>query len=208
VGQTLACDQHTATVRAFELFAREVYQRRPGSALPPRQWVIIRHLKARAETGCTLAALQKSLARARDRIELVVASLRERGDVGMSEDASGQPLACLTDAGALRLLDDPVSRLDGALVRLPPRDKQRLHEMMLRLTQAMAIDAKLERRGRQAGALTLSSAARLCARDGQARLESVEKLTRGGIARGTARSRDARWARFSIDRPNREGRFS
>lgn len=130
---------HPAAALLLEHFARRAMSRRALCQLTPHQWVILRCLGPTAGKACSLHELASALGASLRSADRSVSSLERMNYVTVARE-SGSGSVGLTPAGQARLQDDPIHRIDAALIRLPPQDKHELCRMLTILIDAHALD--------------------------------------------------------------------
>ena len=130
---------HPLAAHLLELFARRALSAPLLHDLVPGQWVILRRLGDSAGKGRTPRQLARALEVDVKSAGRCISALERKGLVIVDREGSSHRVR-LTEAGRLQLLADPLGWIDGALFRLPPRDKHELCRMLTILLNAHAMD--------------------------------------------------------------------
>lgn len=107
--------------------------------LTPHQWVILRFLGASAGKACSLRQVASTLGANLRSTERRLTALERMKYVTVAREGVSDSVR-LTQAGRAKLPDDPMHRIDAALIRLPPQDKHELCRMLAILVDAHALD--------------------------------------------------------------------
>jgi DNA-binding MarR family transcriptional regulator len=137
-------DPHRTAAHLLELFARRALSDRMLRGLAPGQWVVLRRLHASAGQGCSTRQIARALAANINSSERYISVLERKGFITTACEGSSHRVR-LTEAGRQHLLDDPLTWIDGALIRLPPQDKLELCRILKILLDAHAMDAPARR---------------------------------------------------------------
>jgi DNA-binding MarR family transcriptional regulator len=130
---------HPAAARLLEHFARRALSRRLLRGLKPEHWVILRFLGAKGDKTSSLRQIARVLGAGIPTTDRRISALERMNFVAVVREG-GSDRVRLTQAGRAKLPDDPLHRIDAALIRLPPRDKRELCRFLTILLDAHAMD--------------------------------------------------------------------
>lgn len=134
-------DAHNAAMELLEQFTRRLLTEPFLQGLLPDQWAILRTVAAGDEQACTLRQIAASLGVDDKSASRAVLALARRGYLALEAEADpAVGLATLAEPGAALLSDDPIERLDGALIRLSQTDKRELCRMLEIVLEGLATD--------------------------------------------------------------------
>lgn len=130
---------HPLAAYLLELFARRALSDQLLHDLAPGQWVILRKLAASEATGSSPRRIVRALSVDAKSATRCILALERKGYIEVNREGSSESVR-LTEAGRLRLLDDPLGWIDGARIRLPPQDKRELCRLLMILLDAHVMD--------------------------------------------------------------------
>jgi DNA-binding MarR family transcriptional regulator len=129
---------HPEAARLLEHFARRALSRRLLCDLTPHQWAILRFVSAKAK-ACSLRQVARALGAGVRAADRCISALERMNYVAVAREGALDSVR-LTEAGRTKLADDPLHRIDAALIRLPPQDKHELCRMLAVLLDAHVLD--------------------------------------------------------------------